>query len=319
MAAMKTALRTLIEAEAEQFDPATAAQRLNAIVCRDFMDGQFMTALLGTLDAQTREVTCYNAGHPPPLVVDRTTGEVTTYDVKAGVPLGWRPHLPDAAAERFSFTLPAESVLVLYTDGVFECRDRSGEQLGLAGMHALLSRTASSEHPMSFPHAFRDALDAGGYDTSADDFTISSIAIAGRPELTFAATASAGAVSLVSEQIQNAVYRETSDDTLANKVALVYSEIANNAVRHGGGEVMSASMIAELSIAERVTLRFFDCGKSFSAAERDARTYEEPGPLKESGYGLHIIRCLTDEYATRRIALLNQTVALLARGVPSRR
>jgi len=314
MAAMKTALRTLFEADSEEFDPATAAQRLNAIVLRDFMDGQFMTALLGTLNTQTQEVTCYSAGHPPPLVVDRTTGDVVTYDAKAGVPLGWRAHLSDAAADQFSFTLPAESVLVLYTDGVFECRNGSGEQLGLAGMRTLLSRMACSEHPMAFPHAFRDALDAGGYDTSADDFTISSIAITRRPEFTFAAMASAGAVSLVSEQIQNAVYRETSDDVLANKAALVYSEIANNAARHGGGEVMSASMVAELSIADRVTLRLFDCGKAFSAAEREARTYEEPDMRKESGYGLHIIRSLTETYSTRRVALLNETVAQLATG-----
>jgi serine phosphatase RsbU (regulator of sigma subunit) len=84
----------------------------------------FATVILGRIDANeiegVRQIRWSNAGHPPPLVVSKE-GEVRVLETRNDLPLGSglvRPrtdHVHD---------LTSESVLILYTDGLVERRDR---------------------------------------------------------------------------------------------------------------------------------------------------------------------------------------------------
>ncbi len=74
----------------------------------------FVTAVL--LEISADEVTVWNAGHPPPLLV--RDGAVTTLDAEVPQPpLGL---LPKPAPQ--SYRLGAEDLLLLYTDGLIEAR-----------------------------------------------------------------------------------------------------------------------------------------------------------------------------------------------------
>ncbi len=73
-----------------------------------------MTAVL--LEISADEVTVWNAGHPPPLLV--RDGGVTTLDAQVPQPpLGL---LPQPAPQ--SYRLCADDLLLLYTDGLTEAR-----------------------------------------------------------------------------------------------------------------------------------------------------------------------------------------------------
>ncbi|KUL37886.1 protein phosphatase [Streptomyces sp. NRRL F-4489] len=90
----------------------------------------FITALVLDIPDDGPCVELVNCGHPPPLLLRR--GEVRALEVaEPSVPLGLgAPDESDYTAERFAFG--PDDVLLLYTDGVIEARDRSGAFYPLA-------------------------------------------------------------------------------------------------------------------------------------------------------------------------------------------
>jgi len=88
---------------------------------------QFVTVLYGILDLQTRVFNFARAGHEPPLLLN-PDGTVERLAHKAGMALGlWDTITLDEA----SVTLPPGSTLLLFTDGMTDCRDPKGEAFGL--------------------------------------------------------------------------------------------------------------------------------------------------------------------------------------------
>lgn len=118
----------LIMAEADIGLTAGDALRLvNNHITRLQKSTQFVTVLYGILDLGTREFSYARAGHEPPLVL-RPDGSVERLSHSSGMALGlWDMVTLD---ER-SITLAAGDTLLLYTDGMTDCRDPKGEPFGL--------------------------------------------------------------------------------------------------------------------------------------------------------------------------------------------
>lgn len=97
--------------------------------------GHFITMFFGTLDREARRLTYALAGHPPPLWYRHAEGAVEALQAD-GVLIGL---LPEPVFEERSVTLcPGDAVLV-YTDGVIDCRDPADEMFGLPRLHAFLA------------------------------------------------------------------------------------------------------------------------------------------------------------------------------------
>ena len=84
------------------------------------VDGHIVTAVVGLGDWRTGEVVIANAGHPLPLLI--TTDRSEQVKVPVGPPLG----VGASSYESTTFTMPAGSTLVAYTDGLVE---RRGEDI----------------------------------------------------------------------------------------------------------------------------------------------------------------------------------------------
>ncbi|MFG1948480.1 SpoIIE family protein phosphatase [Nonomuraea sp. NPDC048826] len=94
------------------------------------------TAILGLYDPGTRVLRWARAGHLPPILIRR--GEVAEPDAVGGVLLG---ALADASYEEGRIELAPGDVLLMYTDGLIERRDRTldhsqGQLLRMAGRPA---------------------------------------------------------------------------------------------------------------------------------------------------------------------------------------
>jgi len=133
--------RTLFRAIAHS-EPTVAAvvSRMNAELARDNEQQFFVTALVGRLDLASGELTFVNAGHLPPLrsSASGTFGVVDSGE--AGVALGI---LEDAVYGEGHATLATGDVLLLFTDGVTEAINRSGELFSDARLHEQFARNAS--------------------------------------------------------------------------------------------------------------------------------------------------------------------------------
>jgi sigma-B regulation protein RsbU (phosphoserine phosphatase) len=88
---------------------------------------QFVTVLYGILNLKTRVFNFARAGHEPPLLLN-PDGSVVRLSHKPGMALGlWETITLDEA----TVTLPPGSTLLLFTDGMTDCRDPKGEPFGL--------------------------------------------------------------------------------------------------------------------------------------------------------------------------------------------
>ena len=118
----------LIIAEADRSDtPGEVLLMANRHITRFEKSRQFVTALYGVLDTSTGMFSYARAGHEPPLVL-KANGEVERLTHQPGMALGlWEEILLDEK----EIHLPEGSTLLLFTDGMTDCRDPNGLAFGL--------------------------------------------------------------------------------------------------------------------------------------------------------------------------------------------
>ncbi|HVS32254.1 MAG TPA: SpoIIE family protein phosphatase [Thermoanaerobaculia bacterium] len=148
-------------------DPATLVGQLN-VALRDYLPrSKFVSLFLGLLDTKTGQVQFVNAGHMPPLwIKPGGVEEVTGGDILLGVV---------TAAEYSNHKLQLEpgDSLVLFTDGVTEARNASGEELGTDTLSQSLAALHSAKAD-AIGHAVAESVldHVEDSDTLDDDLTI---------------------------------------------------------------------------------------------------------------------------------------------------
>ena len=140
-ALLNAVVQGLFAAEAESLDdPAVVVTRVNNALCRRAIGARFVTAFYGQLGPAGDLVYC-NAGHNPPFLV--TGGGVRRLEA-GGTVMGLFDH---GAYETGHERVAAGDMLVLFSDGVTEAENPSGEEVGddrLADwLHRAAGRSAS--------------------------------------------------------------------------------------------------------------------------------------------------------------------------------
>ncbi|WP_328960944.1 SpoIIE family protein phosphatase [Streptomyces virginiae] len=130
MGQLRTAVRTLAR---HDVPPAELLRSLDAVVA-DLGEDEMATCVYAVHDAATGVCVIARAGHPPPAVVP-PDGDIAFLDGPPGTPLGTGGQ--DFRTEEVR--LPPGSLLVLYTDGLIEARDRDLDQ-GMAQLAGALHR-----------------------------------------------------------------------------------------------------------------------------------------------------------------------------------
>jgi sigma-B regulation protein RsbU (phosphoserine phosphatase) len=130
---MASTLATLEDLVAASLPPAEVCAQLSRILAPRLGDERFVSLAFAVLDPAQRCLTYANAGHPAALLLhaDGCTGRLTAGGPVLGVVAGARyeeGRLPFGAGDR----------LALFTDGVVEATDASGEELGEARLLARL-------------------------------------------------------------------------------------------------------------------------------------------------------------------------------------
>ena len=118
----------LIIAEADSISsPGEVLRHVNKHITKLEKSTQFVTALYGVLDINTGIFEYARAGHEPPLILD-ADGAVHRLPHKPGMALGlWE----NIALDENSLQLPSNSMLVMFTDGMTDCRNPKGVPFGL--------------------------------------------------------------------------------------------------------------------------------------------------------------------------------------------
>ncbi len=127
----------LIMAEADTGrTPGEVLQRVNHHVTHLEKSTQFVTALYGLMDASNRQFSYARAGHEPPLIL-LPDGSVERVPHGPGMSLGLWDTL---TLDERTVPLQPGSALVLFTDGMTDCRDPNGVAFGIERIKAALSK-----------------------------------------------------------------------------------------------------------------------------------------------------------------------------------
>ena len=109
------------------YSPHVSMAKVNYLLWESIERNQFVTAFYGILDATNKTLSYTNAGHNPPLLLDKD-GNAKFID-KGSLPLGM---FRETRYHEYYLTTEPGDVLLLYTDGVTEAQNSQGEEFGRA-------------------------------------------------------------------------------------------------------------------------------------------------------------------------------------------
>ncbi|CAL9637736.1 SpoIIE family protein phosphatase [Streptomyces sp. Tu 3180] len=249
-------------------------------------DGQEITGatcLYAVYDPVSGQVTAATAGHPGPAVV-HPDGSVTFPHLPVSPPLGLGAALPFEAAE---LTLPEDSKLVLYTDGLIHDRNRYRDlDTGLEALRAAL--TGSDRTPEATCTAVIEAMLPA---QPSDDIALLVARTRRLDPSDFAEWEVARDPAAVAP-VRAACARQLADwglDDISFTTELILSELITNAIRYGGAPITVRLMRGRSLICE------VSDGSSTSPRLRRAKTTDE------GGRGLFLVAQYAERWGTRYV------------------
>jgi phosphoserine phosphatase RsbU/P len=164
MALLLAVLRTLVD---EELEAPALVERLNAQICRHSPSSRFITLFYGVYTPATGALTYVNAGHLPPLI-RRLDGRYERLG-GTGVALGMFEGSTFGSVET---KLEPGETLVLYSDGITEAEDPSGQPFEEAGLEMVMERTAVAQPAEMCAHILSGVAGHAQESRFADDLTI---------------------------------------------------------------------------------------------------------------------------------------------------
>jgi phosphoserine phosphatase RsbU/P len=122
MSFLRASLRSCVQVG---YAPHIAFTKVSSLLRDSIEDNKFITAIYGILDCTNKTFVFSNAGHNPPLLI-KPDGEYRFVEY-GDVPLGM---FDDAHYHQHFIRFEADQVMVLYTDGITEAANSSGEEYG---------------------------------------------------------------------------------------------------------------------------------------------------------------------------------------------
>ena len=245
-------------------------------------DGGLVTCIYGVVDALTGELTLCNAGHLPPVVV--SADGARTLDLPTGAPLG----VGGVPFRTSSQSLGPESVLVLYTDGLVESRDRDVSS-GIIAVTEVLGRPHDGMDDLC-AQALHAMVGDQGHD---DDAAIIAVRRSGHRDGARAARLSlrgdAAAVSRARADLKETLTTWGFDGS-ADTCVLLAGELLANAARHAGTDI--ELRVGLLAGTLRVEVRDQAPGTPLRRA---------PQLEDENGRGLVLLETLAERWGVNRL------------------
>ena len=148
-------------------EPSEVLEEVNALLHEDNETQMFVTVLYAVYDPETGEFTYASGGHDAPLLV-RPDGSSELLPLTDGIALGIVPGL---SYRQNTVTLSPGETLVLYTDGVTEAMNVSGEQFGLERLRDIFSARAPGDSNEAAHMIFNAVQTFAGGAAQSDDIT----------------------------------------------------------------------------------------------------------------------------------------------------
>ena len=142
---MQQVLRSQSLPQTDFYDPKSVLTGLNKIFQMSEQNPRFFSIWYGVYCASARSLSYASAGHPPAILVG-PTGECESVGQEGQIPIGMFEESEYVADER---AIAPGSSLYLFSDGLYEIRQRDDSLWNYAGLTQLLSREHQSTDKVS--------------------------------------------------------------------------------------------------------------------------------------------------------------------------
>ena len=146
------------------FSASDLLNLLNKEICETAARGMFVTMLIGIYDSNKKELLLANAGHEPPLIFDNQ--QKFSNFIEADPPLGIMPKIKYKET-KINFS---DSSMYVFTDGITEIKDPSGEMLGAEGFQEYIKKYQDKPNNQRLRLIVEDIVKSGKI--QKDDLTI---------------------------------------------------------------------------------------------------------------------------------------------------
>ena len=282
--------------------PAEILTKTNEAICSNNQQEMFVTVWLGILEISTGKLTAANAGHEYP-VLKSPEGKFELLREKHGFVIGG---FNGVKYREYELSLSPGSKLFLYTDGVPEATDASGEMFGLGRMVGALNEVCTAA-PHEIVANVRNAADRFVKNAEPfDDLTMLCLEYKGKQETSAEKTdeneleIEAAAENLpqvtkfVNEILSKADCPIRTQMQIGVALEEIFVNIASYAYGDGKGRVKIRAGISQ--DPKSVTLTFTDWGAAYDPlAKEDPDITLSASDREVGGLGIFMTKKLMDE------------------------
>ena len=153
----------------DKVDPDEMMFHMNNDLYQTKTAGMFVTCILGEYDLVSEEIRWVNAGHQPALVrsMDGNYSEFAS----SSTPLGVIKH-KDKNVYKLEKTNLSSSRFYIFTDGLSESLDKSGEEIGINGSIKIIENNFNSDLKKQLKDVTDDVIKVAGGKNLSDDLTL---------------------------------------------------------------------------------------------------------------------------------------------------
>ena len=290
-------------------DPASALTELNRKICSENDSCMFVTLAVGMIDLLSGEVLLANAGHETPLML--LPGEPV---IAAATERG--PACGIDAEARYTnsrISLPAGATLLLYTDGVTEAENETGEFFA-SGRLAELMMELATVSPQVFVGRILEGIKAfQGNHPQTDDIALLAVSYGDRdfahlPPETLRLNAEIAQLTALQEFARQFCVKHNVRTEIAHDCELVLEELFSNICKYAypAGNEDCPVLITLCWSTTQVEWMVEDEGVPFNPLKAPL-----PSPdlsiVTIGGQGLRLVRRLMDELSYVRLDRFNRT------------
>ena len=289
-------VKTLINYIAQSdYSPKQMIEKINQKIYTNNKQGFFVTMLAGIVDVKTGDIAYVNCGHNPPLV-KHGKEPFEFVDLKPNIVLG--------AFENADFNIstaklsPGDTV-VLYTDGITEAVDSTGE---LYGEERLLKAINNQNYLNT-----KDILQYIKQDThkftkempQSDDMTMLIFKYTGEPKegesILYSENATKENYKHYLDWLTEVVNKFNLGQDLMFKLQLVSEEIYTNVFSYAYPEKEGNIQIIFTKYPDEIMLQISDSGVPFNPLDREDPDVELPPQSREQGgLGIYMVKKTVD-------------------------
>jgi sigma-B regulation protein RsbU (phosphoserine phosphatase) len=297
--------KTLIKSRAaEDYSTANILNRVNDELGRDNKTFMFATIIIGILDIRTGQLLYTNAGHNPPYL-KRKNGSIKRLDNFHGPVLGVKVGL---AYKEDRINISKDEILLMYTDGVTEARNRQRDFYTEKRLARFLT---SDENKSVYEMVQSIAAEVKRFEDGAnqtDDITVLAIQYLGisqkavEPVFEITIPNKMSEISQVKQHFNAFAEQNGLARQVRRKVNVVFDELLNNIISYAYRDNRShlIEITAEL-IRDFLSVTIADDGIPFNPLDVDRPDTEiSIGDRRVGGLGIHVARNVMDRISYQR-------------------